>query len=218
MKFKIGDKVRIRKDLIVCSFYGGISFVEGMKECMGNTYKILDIHGNIIYLKGTKFMWTTEMLEEVNKGFSDDDIDFAKLVVEECLKEKELREKNKMEKTFREVIADIKEGEVWENDYKTIKCNSDGIQIFHKQRSRLTPSMIMFDKDKFKLQRKEYTFEEAFKAYEEGKEIQSCLGDRFVKDRNTIILADKCGNIKNHFSEDDEIFSVYEIRNEWYIN
>lgn len=65
---------------------------------------------------------------------------------------------------------------------------------------------------------KEYTFEEAFKAYEEGKEIQNCLGDIFKKYKNTIILADKNGEIRNFYSEDDDIFSVYEIRNEWYIN
>lgn len=85
-----------------------------------------------------------------------------------------IKEENKMEKTFREVIADIKEGEVWECRSKYIQRFADGIQIYHKEKGKSTPSMLMRNNDKFKLQRKEYTFEEAFKAYEEGKEIESC--------------------------------------------
>lgn len=82
----------------------------------------------------------------------------------------EVKEENKMEKTFREVIADIKEGEVWELDQFEIECYKTGTIVI---RSTLTGKVFGFEKkDRFKLQRKQYTFEEAFKAYEEGKEIE----------------------------------------------
>lgn len=88
-----------------------------------------------------------------------------------------------MEKTFREVIADIKEGEVWESNLKTIKCHSDGIQIYHKDKERYTPFMLILDEDKFTLRIKEYIFEEAFREYEKGDiEIESkTTGNRFKK-------------------------------------
>ena len=37
-------------------------------------------------------------------------------IAKKYLKDNEVKEENKMEKTFREVIADIKEGEVWESE------------------------------------------------------------------------------------------------------
>ena len=35
MKYNIGDKVRIRKDLIVDKYYGEIDFIESMKKYLG---------------------------------------------------------------------------------------------------------------------------------------------------------------------------------------
>lgn len=109
-----------------------------------------------------------------------------------------------MQKTFREVIRDIKEGEVWENDTKIIKCVQDGISI--KSKIRTTNNIMGFcDIKKYKIQRKQYTFEEAFKAYEEGKEIESCV------------------NNESYFKEKDEHssyknFTFNQIRGTWYIN
>ena len=116
-----------------------------------------------------------------------------------------------IEKTFREVIAMIKEGEVWESRSKYIKRFPAGIQIYHREKGRTTPSMLMADNDKFKLQRKEYTFEEAFKAYEDGKEIESCYsGDKYmIQHGGSDCYADgsKTGTI-----------GFNEIRGKWYIN
>lgn len=123
----------------------------------------------------------------------------------------EIVKENEMEKTFREVIADIKEGELWECRSKYIQRFADGIQIYHKEKGKSTPSMLMRNNDKFKLQRKEYTFEEAFKAYEEGKEIESCYsGDKYmIQHGGSDCYADgsKTGTI-----------GFNEIRGKWYIN
>ena len=65
MKYKVGDKVRVRKDLVVNSYYGGADFVEEMKsfigkvvtisKVIGNDYKILEDNGD--------YVWTKEIFE-----------------------------------------------------------------------------------------------------------------------------------------------------------
>lgn len=116
---------------------------------------------------------------------------------------------SEIERTFREVIADIKVGEVWENidkshwNLKEINCFDNdgrkGIRIVFKEE---TDYYTFIDNEnlKFKLKRKQYTFEEAFKAYEEGKEIQSASTDKI------------------YHKEKDFLFASYEISKKWYIN
>ena len=66
-----------------------------------------------------------------------------------------------MEKTFREVIRDIKEGEVWERHIGNIKIKleDDFIMIWKDDELVFT----FGNKYKFKINKEEYTFEEAFK-------------------------------------------------------
>lgn len=109
----------------------------------------------------------------------------------------EIVKEDNMEKTFREVIADIKEGEVWECGHILITKSNDGIEL----KGMSSCSSYFTDDNKiFKLQRKQYTFEEAFKAYEEGKEIQSISSDKIYQ------------------KERDYLFASYEISKKWYIN
>lgn len=61
-----------------------------------------------------------------------------------------------------------------------------------------------FVRNSFRIMKKKYTFEEAFKAYEEGKEIESCESDLVYQ---KTILGDR-----------DVYPKWYEIRGKWYIN
>ena len=116
----------------------------------------------------------------------------------------------KTEKTFKEVIADIKEGEVWESEQKENKtCNvrikklSNALKITNFDNE---PLPYFPDNFKYKLQRKQYTFTEAFAAYEEGKEIESLYdSETFLKEHEVI---------EGH----DNWFDAKQIRNKWYIN
>lgn len=134
----------------------------------------------------------------------------------------EIVKENEMEKTFREVIADIKEGEVWECRSKYIQRFADGIQIYHKEKGKSTPSMLMRNNDKFKLQRKEYTFEEAFKAYEEGKEIESCevLTGCYPSKYKRIANEDAQWREGSYSWDKRKYIGIpfYEVRGKWYIN
>lgn len=119
------------------------------------------------------------------------------------------------ELTFREVIANIKEGEVWESNLKTIINKDEFINIIHKDGSA-TKNMMFSNEGKFKLQRTEYTFEEAFKAYEEGKEIES----EFSKFRyKKIGSEDKYFNpFAPQWKYNSHAFNFDEIRGTWFIN
>lgn len=130
-----------------------------------------------------------------------------------------------IEKTFKEVIADIKEGEVWKSvqscfQLKEIICISGQINF--------TLEGVCIDGDNnnsiftgpgagqtFKLQRKEYTFEEAFKAYEEGKEIESNLY-RYKRINNKDAYFDTFTRGWHRVA--DLSIDLSEIRGKWHIN
>lgn len=127
-----------------------------------------------------------------------------------------VKEGSKMKKTFREVIADIKEGEVWEseNTLTQIYTRNDVLIIDFKE--EVTTEIVKIPADaKFRLKRKEYSFNEAFKAYEEGKEIESCengykyLQNTFTYPGNEQWLC---------FRNSEQMFTTEAIRGKWYIN
>ena len=130
-----------------------------------------------------------------------------------------VKEDNKMkEKTFREVIADIKEREVWicEKFNRKINKGDDGVIEIRKLNDETFDNIsgLIFNDEKYKLQRQQYSFEESFKAYEKGKEIESCLSGYKYKKIDNIdhhsITGNKWGK--------EESFEIDEIRDKWYIN
>jgi len=65
MKYKVGDQVRVRKDLEVDKEYGDNCFVDSMKEYSGKKVTITNIcYGNYeIKEDNETFYWTNEMFE-----------------------------------------------------------------------------------------------------------------------------------------------------------
>lgn len=186
MKFKVGDKVRVREDLENDKIYGNYEFIKAMAYLKGEIITIKEILKSGYRIEEDYYTWTDEMLEEV--------------------------EKEVQEKTFREVIADIKEGEVWESHCKKIIGFKDGdFEIRDNDGHKFGNAVSIRSANKYRLKRKEYTFEEAFKAYEKGKEIESCYsGDKYmIQHGGSDCYADgsKTGTI-----------GFNEIRGKWYIN
>ena len=68
-KFKVGDKVRVRKNLIPDTKYGDVSFVYSMKEMCGKIVTIKDFYCDNynMYLKEIGYLWSPEMLEPVKE-------------------------------------------------------------------------------------------------------------------------------------------------------
>ena len=137
----------------------------------------------------------------------------------------EIVKDDNMKKTFREVIADIKDGEVWESvqdcfQLKEIGCiegmmnfRLKGVFIEKVYKSNIV-AIGECSGQTFKLQRKEYSFEEAFKAYEEGKEIESRYNKYKYKKIDGVDAYSKTGN--DLYKADS--FGINEIRGKWYIN
>lgn len=79
MKFKVGQKVRVKEDLVVGRMYGEYQFTAAMAKYRGKTYFISDVLTDYYCLKGCKNMtgdyhwkFTDEMLELAE--FTEDDL------------------------------------------------------------------------------------------------------------------------------------------------
>ena len=72
MKYKVGDKVRVRTDLVEYGTYGGITYVDEMCKWAGDVVTISRINENGHYEiaedKEDKWTWSDEMFEDVADG------------------------------------------------------------------------------------------------------------------------------------------------------
>lgn len=127
------------------------------------------------------------------------------------------------ELTLEEVIVKIKDGEVWECTRKTarvkeIKKNGEGensLIVFNFGCLTEDTRASIQGTDTFKLKRKECTFEEAFKALEEGKEIESSeTHERLKLKDGRLVYFDSYDGKFNHADG----IEYNEIKGKWYIN
>ena len=100
MKFKVGDKVRVRENLEVGKDYGDYNVVEDMKKYEGKEFIIDEVRRNYYTLKNENwYYWTDEMLELVEEEGKDN------MNIEQL----NLEYKNKMDKLMEEYKARVKE-------------------------------------------------------------------------------------------------------------
>ena len=69
MKYKVGDKVKVRKDLEVDKRYGTEEFIEEMEEYKGKIVTIDTVNEDDYYIEEDKqsWSWTEEMLEDIEE-------------------------------------------------------------------------------------------------------------------------------------------------------
>jgi hypothetical protein len=68
-KFKVGDKVRIKKDLVVDEVYSDCCFVEYMAKFKGEIATIIKRYSDDCYLIDIDkegWLWAPEMLEKID--------------------------------------------------------------------------------------------------------------------------------------------------------
>ena len=67
MKYNVGDKVRVRKDLVNYSEYGGELFVRGMQQFKGKVVTICRLLDDKYFIREdtSEYAWTNEMLEGI---------------------------------------------------------------------------------------------------------------------------------------------------------
>lgn len=74
MKFKVGDKVRVRSDLTV-GWYGADTVENGMLKYKGKEFTVIDawetFRGIKYRLSGNGWNWTDEMLEDPRDHLKD---------------------------------------------------------------------------------------------------------------------------------------------------
>ena len=68
MKYEVGDKVRVRIDLVPYEMYGSLTFLDGnMSKCAGQICTIKEVPGDKkYYVSENPFAWSEEMLEPVD--------------------------------------------------------------------------------------------------------------------------------------------------------
>jgi hypothetical protein len=90
-KYKVGDKVKVREDLIHCNRYGGVGFIAQMIPLRGKTITIKDVITtgsglNVYNINESEWHWTDEMFEGL--------VDYEEMTVAEI--EKKLGHKVKI--------------------------------------------------------------------------------------------------------------------------
>lgn len=147
----------------------GIAWTDGDKTTEINCW--------LLYKKNTSYVCSFEK-SKLEFGFLEYNKDKGLEIIKwEIDKMKEL--------TFKEVIANIKEGEVWESTVKTVSLINGAINIERKNKIE-TYYIYIKESELFKLQRKEYTFQEAFKAYKEGRIPKSTINGQILDSHSRI--------------------------------
>lgn len=79
MKYKVGDKVRVREDLIVDRIYGEDCFVSGMVIMKGKEVTIDAVHDDVkkYHIKECGFSWTEEMFEDIRPSLKGKIVEVA---------------------------------------------------------------------------------------------------------------------------------------------
>ena len=103
MRFKVGDKVRVREDLVVDEKYGDLHLTKSMERFKGQIVTIEEVREEDrtrynLKEDNDKFWWSTEMLEPIEKERKEMNIE-----------ELNLEYKNKMDALMEEYKTKVKE-------------------------------------------------------------------------------------------------------------
>ena len=118
MKYKVGDKVRVRKDLKHGNSYGGTVYVSNMDKFKNEECVITSIDNKTYNINGSGYWWTDEMLEPV-----DDLLEYALEKLEMTKEELENEMINSQQDT--QDTQDAKELAILSNNFDAY-CKSFG--------------------------------------------------------------------------------------------
>ena len=73
MKYNVGEKARVRRDLVEDEEYGGYTFTYSMNKLKGKTVTIKTVQENGYRIKENECAWTDEMLEDIKHKTKKDE-------------------------------------------------------------------------------------------------------------------------------------------------
>ena len=143
MGYKVGDKVRVKKDLKINEYYGGVRFAECMGCYRGKVYTITNIDDcwcriSYVYLLDTPshktYYWTDEMLESVDKETEKNKdkeildylLDKHKITKEDV--EKEMNRNEEVENLMEDIVKEC--DKFTEYCASRGKCNAEHCKIY----------------------------------------------------------------------------------------
>ena len=123
MKYKVGDKVRVRKDLVPGNKYGDVIYVSNMDKFKNEECVITSTDNEAYCINGLGYWWTEEMLESV-----DDLLEYA-LEKLGMTKEELEDEMNEDKKDIKFIEKCIKDNEKRKEYCKKFDSDCNGCEV-----------------------------------------------------------------------------------------
>ena len=135
MKYKAGDKVRVRKDLVVGKRYGCYPAVSKMVEKSGKIATIRTVHSDFYEIYKDVYSWTDEMFEPVEEELTAEEA--IKVLADMCARECKNCELGKLVKESRYSFCSAYRRE---HPDKVIEI----LKQFKKDHEKKNPSLVTY--------------------------------------------------------------------------
>ncbi|MBY6842652.1 hypothetical protein [Clostridium botulinum] len=197
MKFKVGDRVRVRTDLEVGEIYGEYDFTDEMEKFKGKIITIKECYSDFYTIEGDYHDWSDEMLEPIQKEF-----------------------------TFQEVIARIESNETYESTKSYYKVQSihmnerNKIQIrYIEDQTNPTPlldnTVYIDSKQKFRLKETKKTFTIYYIEHKPNEKQYKFISNERLNINNFVICDTQFGEVYGRVVSYDEIELTNEESNQY---
>ena len=148
MKYKIGDKVRVRKDLVLGNKYGGIIYASNMDKFKNKECVITSVTNKTYHINGSDHWWTNEMLEPVDNEGALLEYALEKLGMSKEELENEMNEEDDEDmKKAKEIVRINKEADTYCDSFNW-ECQGCKVKEF-KDKYRRFGRMICSDVYKY---------------------------------------------------------------------